>query len=60
MRFAICLMLTSIILLVMIQGCGTIIHGSSQDVIISTNPPGATARIGLQECIAPCMLYIAS
>lgn len=58
MRFAVCSMLTSIIILVMIQGCGTIIHGSSQDVIISTNPPGATARIGSQECIAPCMLNV--
>lgn len=41
-----------------LQACGTIIHGTSQDVMIQTNPPGALAKIGNYECMTPCALNV--
>jgi len=42
----------------MLQACGTIIHSADQNVPITTVPSGATARIGTQECVTPCTLYV--
>lgn len=39
-------------------GCGTIIHGTRQDLSIITSPPGIVARVGTQSCITPCTLNI--
>lgn len=50
--------LSVMIVTVTLQACGTIIHGTSQDVIIQTNPPGALAKIGYHECTTPCALNI--
>jgi hypothetical protein len=41
-----------------IQGCGTIIHGSQQNLEIGTTPPGAVATIGSQQCVTPCTLEV--
>lgn len=41
-----------------IQGCGTIIHGSQQNLAVGTTPPGALATIGSQQCVTPCTLDI--
>ena len=40
------------------QACGTIIHGTSQNLSISTEPPGAIATVGTQQCITPCSLSV--
>ena len=38
------------------QGCATITHGSSQDVLV-TNPQGATATINKESCSpTPCVI----
>jgi Short C-terminal domain/PEGA domain len=40
-------------------GCATIIHGTTQDVPVSTKPEGATAKeSGGQECTTPCKLTL--
>ena len=46
------------LLLLGAQGCGTLVHGSSQELRISTTPPGATATIGTQSCKTPCTLTV--
>jgi hypothetical protein len=38
------------------QGCGLVVHGSTQDLQINTIPQGATVTIGMQSCVTPCML----
>lgn len=40
------------------QGCGTIMHGSQQNLEIGTTPPGALATIGSQQCETPCILEV--
>ncbi len=44
--------------LMLLQGCGQIIHGESQDLSIKTTPPGATARVGKEECVTPCTMRV--
>jgi len=46
------------LLLLGAQGCGTLVHGTSQELKISTTPPGATATIGTQSCKTPCSLTV--
>jgi len=48
----------SFLLLLGAQGCGTLVHGTSQELKISTTPPGATATIGTQSCKTPCSLTV--
>jgi hypothetical protein len=48
----------SFLLLLGAQGCGTLVHGTSQELKISTTPPGATATIGAQSCKTPCTLTV--
>ena len=48
----------SVLLLLGVQGCGTLVHGTSQELKISTTPPGATATIGTQSCKTPCTLKV--
>ena len=48
----------SLLLLLGAQGCGTLVHGTSQELNISTTPPGATASIGTQSCKTPCTLTV--
>lgn len=40
------------------QGCGTIVHGTRQDLSITTNPPGATASVDDETCDTPCTLRV--
>ena len=40
------------------QACGTVVHGSKQDLSISTNPPGAKVTVGTQMCKTPCTLHV--
>lgn len=40
------------------SGCGTIVHGSKQQLSISTEPPGATATIETQSCVTPCTMTV--
>jgi uncharacterized protein YceK len=40
----------------LLSGCGTIIHGSKQDLAIKTVPAGAVAVVGDQQCTTPCTL----
>ncbi len=42
--------------LLLLQACGSIVHGSRQDLSVQTVPGGVTARIGSQECVTPCIL----
>ena len=47
-----------ILLLAGMQGCGSIVHGTKQDLEINTVPPGAQATIGSQTCVTPCKLTV--
>ncbi len=47
-----------VLLTFFIQGCGTIIHGSQQNLEIGTTPPGALATIGSQQCVTLCTLEV--
>ena len=40
-------------------GCGTIIHGSRQNVSIGSNPPGATATVGDIKVKTPATVSLA-
>ncbi len=40
------------------QACGTVIHGSKQDLSINTDPSGAKAIVGTQTCKTPCTLKV--
>ncbi len=44
--------------LLLLQGCGMIIHGESQDLSITTVPAGATARVGTETCVTPCTMRV--
>ncbi len=35
------------------SGCGTIIHGHSQDVLVTSVPSGATAKVGDVQVVTP-------
>lgn len=52
------LILTFVISALALQGCGTVFHGTSQEVFLNTSPPGANAKVGDQECVTPCTLNI--
>ena len=47
-----------IMLLAALQGCGSLVHGTSQELEINTIPPGAKATIGTQTCVTPCKLTV--
>lgn len=51
------IMLVMIVML-LLQGCGMVIHGEMQDLSITTVPPGATARVSKAECITPCTMRV--
>ncbi len=40
------------------SSCGTIIHGTRQNVAISSNPPGATAQVGAITVTTPATLSL--
>ena len=42
----------------LLSGCSTIVHGTSQDVVINTSPQGATAAVAGTSCTTPCKLNI--
>jgi hypothetical protein len=48
----------SVLLMLALQGCGSLVHGTSQELKITTIPPGATATIGTQSCKTPCTLTV--
>ena len=47
-----------IILLAGVQGCGSIVHGTKQDLEINTVPSGARATIGSETCVTPCKMTV--
>ena len=47
-----------ILLLAGVQGCGSLVHGTTQELQINTVPPGAKATIGTQTCVTPCKLTV--
>lgn len=40
------------------SGCGTVVHGTKQELSINTEPPGATAIIETQSCVTPCTMTV--
>lgn len=47
-----------VLLFLSVQGCGTILYGHHQDLMVNTEPPGAVARVGDQTCVTPCTLVV--
>ena len=47
-----------IVLLLGAQGCSSIVHGTTQELQITTVPPGARATVGTQSCVTPCKLTV--
>lgn len=39
-------------------GCGSLTHGSKQELQINTIPQGAVVTIGMQSCRTPCKLEV--
>lgn len=50
--------LLSLVLLLGAQGCSSIVHGTTQELQITTVPPGARATVGTQSCVTPCKLTV--
>jgi len=48
----------SVLLMLALQGCGSLVHGTSQELKITTTPPGATTTIGIPSCKTPCTLTV--
>lgn len=48
----------AVVVILLLQGCGMIIHGERQDLAITTAPAGATARVGNDECVTPCTMRV--
>jgi hypothetical protein len=48
----------AVVVILLLQGCGMIIHGERQDLAITTVPVGATARVGKDECVTPCTMHV--
>lgn len=48
----------AVVVILLLQGCGMIIHGERQDLAITTAPTGATARVGNDECVTPCTMRV--
>jgi hypothetical protein len=46
------------IVLAGMQGCGSLIHGTKQDLEINTVPPGTRATIGSETCVTPCNMTV--
>lgn len=44
--------------LMLVQGCGMVIHGERQDLSITTVPSGAVARVADAECVTPCTMKV--
>ncbi len=40
------------------QGCSSLVHGTTQDLEITTIPQGARATVGTQTCVTPCKLTV--
>ncbi len=47
-----------ILMLGVLQGCSSIVHGTTQDLQINTVPQGARATVGTQTCATPCTLTV--
>src|SRR5689334_16121567 len=42
----------------LLQGCGTYLHGTRQDLDITTIPAGVTVTITNESCTTPCFLNV--
>lgn len=40
----------------MLSGCATAYHGTTQDVTVTTHPAGLTAELSGKTCVTPCKL----
>ncbi len=47
-----------LVLLLGAQGCSSIVHGTTQELQITTTPSGAKATVGTQTCVTPCTLTV--
>ena len=47
-----------LLLLPVVQGCSSIVHGKMQELQITTTPPGAKAIIGTASCVTPCKMTV--
>lgn len=41
-----------------VSGCGTMVHGTKQNLSVSTVPAGAQAVVGTQQCVTPCTMDV--
>jgi uncharacterized protein YceK len=48
--------MVAVLIAILLQGCGTVVHGSKQDLAIKTVPPGAIATVADQKCTTPCTI----
>ena len=47
------------LLVLLLAGCGTIVHGSTQDISIKADPPGATVKVDGKQVKAPSTITVA-
>ncbi len=47
-----------LLLLAVAGGCGSLVHGKTQEIQINTSPAGAKATVGTQTCVTPCKLTV--
>src|SRR5512139_575582 len=52
------LFVLGMVLLLGAQGCSSIVHGTTQELQITTVPSGAKATIGTQSCVTPCKMTV--
>ena len=50
--------ISSLVVVILLSGCGTLYRGFNQNLPISTIPSGATAKIGDKQCVTPCTLRV--
>jgi len=50
--------ITLILIFSSLQGCSSIVHGTTQELQIKTEPQGALATVGTQTCVTPCSLNV--
>lgn len=56
MRGSCLTLISSVVVLSMLGGCGAILNGRYQDLQITSTPPGLTVQVDDQKCTTPCVL----
>ena len=47
-----------LLIMTMLTGCATIVHGTNQDFKIETNPSGLAVFVKEKSCITPCTINV--